>query len=103
MEGIKVGSLVLYDVETLSKLLDVQERTIRAYLRQGKLKGRKMARKWYVTEESLQAYFEQGEDTAYYPPAEESVDFLDKAIEAARRKGLNEQPPVPGAGSRQRA
>ena len=61
MEGIKVGDLVLYDVETLSKLLDVQERTIRKYLREGKLKGRKMARKWYVTEQSLQDYFAQPE------------------------------------------
>ena len=62
MEGIKVGGLVLYDVETLSKLLDVQERTIRKYLREGRLKGRKLARKWYITEESLQAYFEQSEE-----------------------------------------
>ena len=61
MEGIKVGDMVLYDVEALSKLLNVQERTIRAYLRTGKLKGRKMARKWYVTEESLKAYFQQPE------------------------------------------
>ena len=59
MEGIKVGEMVLYDVETLSKLLGIQERTIRRYLREGKLKGRKMARKWYVTEQSLQEYFEQ--------------------------------------------
>ena len=61
MEGIKLGDLVLYDVETLAKLLGIQERTIRAYLREGKLKGRKMARKWYVTEQSLQDYFEQSE------------------------------------------
>lgn len=61
MEGIGLGDLVLYDVETLSTLLDVQERTIRTYLREGKLKGRKMARKWYVTEWSLQKYFEKPE------------------------------------------
>ena len=83
MEGIKVGELVLYDVETLSKLLDVQERTIRKYLREGKLKGRKLARKWYVTEESLQAYFEQPEED-YRPPASETTDFLRPAQEAAR-------------------
>ena len=61
MEGIRLGDLVLYDVETLAKLLGIQERTIRAYLREGRLKGRKMARKWYVTEQSLQEYFEQSE------------------------------------------
>jgi len=85
MEGIRVGDLVLYDVETLSKLLDVQERTIRKYLREGRLKGRKMARKWYVTEQSLQDYFEQPEE-AIMPPAEETVDFFEGAQEAAREQ-----------------
>jgi len=50
-------NLILYDVEELSKVLDIQERTIRTMLKEGKLKGRKMARKWYVTEEELQRYF----------------------------------------------
>ena len=57
----KIGELVLYDVAELSKLLDVQEKTIRAILREGKLKGRKMARKWYVTEDNLREYFSHGE------------------------------------------
>lgn len=53
--------LVLYDVEELSKALAIQERTIRALLREGKLKGRKLAKKWYVTQEALQEYFRQPE------------------------------------------
>jgi hypothetical protein len=43
-------------------LLGIQDRTIRRYLRKGRLKGRKLARKWYVTEDSLQEYFEQPEE-----------------------------------------
>ena len=58
---VKIGDLELYTVDELSELMEVQERTIRKYLREGKLKGRKLARKWYVTEESLHAYFEQPE------------------------------------------
>ena len=59
---IKVSeNLVLYDVEELSKLLDVQPVTIRRLFRDGKLKGRKMARKWYTTEQDLQAYFREPE------------------------------------------
>ena len=64
MPGIQIGDMELYDVEELSKLLDVQEKTIRPYLRQGKLQGRKMARKWYVTADSLKAYFQQPEQQA---------------------------------------
>jgi len=58
----KLGEdIVLYDVEELSKSLTIQERTIRALLREGKIKGRKLAKKWYVTENALQEYFRQHE------------------------------------------
>ena len=57
----QIGALKLYDVEELAKLLDVREKTIRAYLRDGKLKGRKIARKWYIPEDALQEYFSQPE------------------------------------------
>jgi len=56
-----IGDIKLYTVEELSELLDIQETTIRKYLREGKLKGRKLARKWYVTEESLTEYFRETE------------------------------------------
>ena len=56
--SIQVGNMKLYDVEELSEMLDVGEMTIRRYLRDGKLKGTKMARRWYVTEEALKAYFQ---------------------------------------------
>jgi len=61
MATAKIGDLVLYDVEELSSILKIQEKTIRAILREGKLKGRKMARKWYVTEDNLREYFSYGE------------------------------------------
>jgi len=57
--SIKLGDLTLFTVDELSELLDIQEKTIRAYLRDGKLKGRKMAGKWYVTEEALREYFDE--------------------------------------------
>jgi len=52
-----IGDLKLYSVEELSELLEIQETTIRRYLRDGRLKGRKLARRWYVSEESLADYF----------------------------------------------
>ena len=54
---IRVGGLILFTVEELAELLGVRERTIREYLRDGRLKGRKIARRWYVPEESLRKYF----------------------------------------------
>lgn len=58
---IKIGDITLYSVEDLSELLAIQETTLRKYLREGKLKGRKMAKRWYVSEESLADYFRETE------------------------------------------
>ena len=58
----KLGGLELFTVEELSELLGVQERTIRRMLKDGRLQGRKLARRWYVSEDSLREYFSQAED-----------------------------------------
>lgn len=57
----QIGDLKLYDVEALAELLGIHERTIRKLLLEGVLKGRKLARKWYVSEDSLRSYFESQE------------------------------------------
>jgi DeoR/GlpR family transcriptional regulator of sugar metabolism len=51
-------------VEELSELFDVQAKTIRRMLRDGEIKGRKLARRWYTTEEELRDYFLQPEEEA---------------------------------------
>jgi excisionase family DNA binding protein len=58
---IQAGDLKLYEVKELSQLLAIQERTVRKLFRDGTLKGRKLAKKWYITEESLKDYFSQAE------------------------------------------
>ncbi len=60
----QIGDLKLYDVEALSELLGINQRTIRKLLLDGVLKGRKLARKWYVSEENLRSYFESAETAA---------------------------------------
>jgi len=59
--SIQVGDMKLYDVEEVAEMLSVGEPTIRRYLRQGRLKGKKLAKRWYVSEESLKDYFLQPE------------------------------------------
>jgi len=54
----KIGDLKLYSVDDLHEMLGISKMTIRAYLRDGKLQGRKMGVKWFVTEDSLRKYFE---------------------------------------------
>lgn len=58
---IQMGDLKLYPVEELATLLNIQEATVRKILREGRIPGRKLAKRWYVSEDSLQAYFRQPE------------------------------------------
>ena len=57
----KIGSLTLYSVDDLHEMLGMSKMSIRAYLRDGKIKGRKLGVQWYVTEEAIRNYFEQPE------------------------------------------
>ena len=56
--SIQVGDMKLYDVEELAGMLSVGLPTIRRYLREGRLKGKKLAKRWYVSEENLKEYFQ---------------------------------------------
>ena len=55
--AVKIGDLTLFDVMELSKKFNVNPVTVRDYMRSGRLKGRKIGRKWYLTEEALRDYF----------------------------------------------
>ena len=55
--SIQVGDMKLYDVDELAEILGVGLPTIRKYLREGRLKGTKPAKRWYVSEEALKEYF----------------------------------------------
>lgn len=54
---IKFGELVLFDVQELAKKFNLSPVTVRAYLHSGKIKGRKIGKHWYCTEEALREYF----------------------------------------------
>jgi excisionase family DNA binding protein len=53
----KIGKLTLYSVDDLHEQLGLSKMTIRAYLREGKIRARKLGVRWYVTEEALREYF----------------------------------------------
>lgn len=55
----KIGSLTLYSVDDLHEMLGVSKMTLRAYLREGRLKGKKLGVQWYVTENAIKEYFNE--------------------------------------------
>ncbi len=66
----KIGSLTLYSVDDLHEMLGISKMTLRAYLREGRLKGRKLGVQWFVTEESIRSYFNEEEKTGSEKRAE---------------------------------
>lgn len=58
----KIGDIVLYSIDDLHEHLGISKLTLRAYLREGKIKGRKLGVGWYVTEDALRNYFNGGDE-----------------------------------------
>ena len=50
------GNLVVYTVADLSKLLNTTPQTVRRYINEGKIKGRKIGRQWLVDEEAVKEF-----------------------------------------------
>ena len=59
---IQLGGLKLYSLKELSKSLGIATFTLRTYIRQGKLRARKMWTKWLVTEDALREYFKETQE-----------------------------------------
>ncbi len=75
--AIKIGNMELYTVEELAGLFQIQEATVRKLLNNGRLKGRKLAKRWYVTDKSLKDYFlaeSAGDDLEELEAAEHEIE-----------------------------
>jgi excisionase family DNA binding protein len=71
----KIGSLTLFSVDDLHEMLGVSKLTLRAYIREGKIKGRKLGVSWYVTEEAIRAYFEEPGSESFASPKKKESEF----------------------------
>lgn len=52
----QIGDIKLYNLTELSEALQVTPTSLRTYIHHGKLKGRKVGNKWYVTEDNLKDF-----------------------------------------------
>ncbi|MFP8489913.1 helix-turn-helix domain-containing protein [Gracilimonas sp. Q87] len=81
----KIGDLTLYSVDDLHDILGISKMTLRTYLREGRLRGRKLGVSWYVTEQAIREYFDE--------PQSESGSTPKKKSKEARRyivQGIND-------------
>jgi excisionase family DNA binding protein len=106
MMPIRLEGMTLYTVKDIEELLGIGNSTVRRYIAEGRLKGRKMARRWYIPAESLLDYFKASD---LEPPTElleklkeleEKIDQQDRRrplIRARSQKPLPLPPPPPVA------
>ncbi len=52
----KISGIELYDLQELSKKLDIHLVTLQRYCRKGKVKAQKIGRSWQVSGENLKAF-----------------------------------------------
>jgi len=52
----QMGDVRLYSVQDLNEGLGIHGRTIRTWFNKGRLRGVKLGREWFVTEENLKAF-----------------------------------------------
>lgn len=51
-----IGDITVYSVKEVSERLDVTERALRGYIRDGKLRAQKLAGQYAITEENLRDF-----------------------------------------------
>jgi len=57
---IELGNIKIFSISDLSKVLYINISTLRKYIKEGKLKGQKLGNKYYITEDNLKHFFNQG-------------------------------------------
>jgi excisionase family DNA binding protein len=62
MTKLKVEDDGLYDVPEIAAILGITDRTVRKMLREGKFKGRRLGKRWYVPGSAIKAYFLEDPD-----------------------------------------
>ncbi|HAW82205.1 MAG TPA: DNA-binding protein [Balneola sp.] len=76
----KIGSLTLYSIDDLHEMMGISKMTLRAYLREGRLKGRKLGVSWFVTENAIREYFEEAEKQISTPKKKKSFRYIVQGV-----------------------
>ena len=60
---IEIDGMVVLSLKEIVEDFDINQRTLRRYIKNGRLWGKKFGRTWYVPQESLKAFFDDLKDT----------------------------------------
>lgn len=51
-----MGEIRLYDIKEVAEYLKLSTRTVQQYIKDGKLKAKKIGKKWIITEDTLREF-----------------------------------------------
>lgn len=71
----KIGNLTLYSIDDLHDMLGISKMTLRAYLREGRIRGRKLGVSWFVTEDAIREYFDEPHEVETQPKKKSKKGF----------------------------
>ena len=63
---VEALGIELYDIRQAAAALKVSERSVFSYLKQGKIKGRKLGGKWRFTKADLESYINGSTSVNYH-------------------------------------
>jgi len=58
IQGTKIQGVTFYTVQEIAVMLRITPQTVRTYIKEGRLKGKRIGRPILITEESLSAFLE---------------------------------------------
>jgi len=58
----EIQGMKFYDVDDLVEILDLTKLTVRNYIRKGKIKGKRIGKKYYVNQEQLTDFLKSSDD-----------------------------------------
>ncbi|MBA7649674.1 hypothetical protein ES703_57472 [subsurface metagenome] len=91
---IKINDLTLFDLKEISQKFGLSNDSIRSYIKEGKLKGRKFGVKWYVSARALDEYFSapfEGAPQPHQKPAKKEREEPVKKETAIKKDPLVEE------------
>jgi len=56
-QGIEIGSVKIFELADVARALQISTTTLRRYIRQGDLAGKKVGGRWLISESAIEQYF----------------------------------------------
>jgi excisionase family DNA binding protein len=86
---IQVEDITIYNVKEISDILGITQVTIREYIRQGRLRAKKIAGEWRITGESLRDFLSEDKTEKEHDPKFSTAKSLLK--HSGKWKGSKEE------------